>query len=293
MDKGPSREPPAAMKPLEKLTDADRSEMRGLGIGEGDFNRIVTSCVKFTYSDGWNVRKRDSKYNILWETKPSENSNKQAMRFTVNVPHCNSGSLEAIIVDDKHLEDDPNTSYVYKYDMLLQQNRVEKFIAGNVVVQCSKYRAPVPLVAPRQMVMYVTLGALLTPAQQQKLGIRPTAFSGQLADSERTDNLMAFAQCGIDYTGEEVELKKGVELGHVHYYMMLGQEEPDGSMTLTMSLDMDPAGRLPAKVVDLASEEQLRKMQLIVDLLKEKGPRPHLCSTYENTREFPFRSDLM
>ncbi|KAG5494916.1 hypothetical protein JIQ42_02532 [Leishmania sp. Namibia] len=292
MDKNRSREPPAAMKPLEELTDADTREMRELGIGEGEFNRILTSCMRFAFSGGWSVRKRDSKYGILWETKPSENSNKQAMRFTVNVPNCNTGSLEAILVDDKYFDDDPSTSCMYKYDRLLVQNHVEKRIAGNVTVQRTNYRAPVPLVAPRQMVTYTTLSALLTPAQQRQLGIRPTALSDQPADAERTDNLMAFTQCSIDYTGDEVELKKGSERGHVYSYSILGQEEPDGSMTLIMSMDMDPAGSLPAKVVDLASDEQHKKMQLMVELLKEKGPQPHLCRVYENTRDLPSRKDL-
>ncbi|KAG5471183.1 hypothetical protein CUR178_02494 [Leishmania enriettii] len=103
---------------------------------------------------------------------------------------------------------------------------------------------------------------------------------------------MAFTQCGIDYTGDEVELKKGSELGHVYSSSMLVQEESDGSMPLIMPMDMDPAGSLPAKVVDLASDEQQKKMQLMVELRKEKSPQPHLCSAYEDTRDFPCRKDL-
>ncbi|TPP47368.1 hypothetical protein CGC20_35115 [Leishmania donovani] len=270
MGKTHDHEPPATMKPLEELTDADTREMRDLGIGEGMFNRILTSCMKFALSGGWSVRKRDAKYDIVWETKPSRNSNKQAMRFTAKVPNCNTGSLEAILVDDEYLEDDPNVSYMYKYDGLLQQNHAEKRIAGNVTVQSTHYGAPVMFVAPRHIISYVTLGALLTPAQQKELGIRPTGLRDQPADAERTDNLMAFTQCCIDYTGDAVELRKGSERGHVYSYSLLGQEEPDGSMTVTMTLDMDPAGKLPAKVVDMSSDEQHKKMQRIVELLKAK-----------------------
>ncbi|CAJ1032959.1 hypothetical protein, conserved [Leishmania lindenbergi] len=291
MGRTPNHEPPAAIKPHEDLTDADRREMAELGIGEGAFNRILTSCIKFTFSSGWSVRKRDAEYDILWETKLSENCNKQAMRFTAHVPNCNTGSLEAILVDDKNFDDDPSVSCMYKYDRLLLQNHVQKRIAGNITVQRMNYRSPVPLVSPRQMVTYTTLGALLTPAQQKELGIRPTGLNNGAADADRTDSLMAFIQCGVDYTGDEVELKKGSELGHVYNYSVLGLEEPDGSMTVIMTMDMDPAGRLPAKVVDMASDEQHKKMQLIVELLKEKGKQPHLCRVYENTRDFPFRDD--
>lgn len=290
MGKTHTCEPSATMKPLKELTDADMREMRDLNIGEGMFNRILTSCMKFAFSGGWGVQKRDAKYGIVWETKPSENSNKKAMRFTAKVPKCNTGSLEAILVDDEYFKDDPKVSCMYKYDKLLQQNRVEKLIAGNVTVQSSHYGAPVMFVAPRHMVSYVTLGALLTPAQQKELGIRPTGLSDQPADAQRTDNLMAFTQCCIDYTGNAVELKKGSERGHVYNYSLLGQEEPDGSMTVTMTLDMDPAGKLPARVVDMANSEQLKKMELIVELLKAAGPQPHLCSVYKNTRNFPFRN---
>ncbi|KAK7195824.1 hypothetical protein NESM_000513500 [Novymonas esmeraldas] len=289
MTKTHDHEPPAQMRPLAELTDADRHEIKDLGIGEGMFNRILTSCMNFAFSSGWTVKKRDAKYDILWESKPSENSNKQAMRFTANVPNCNTGSLEAILLDDKDFEDDPEVSYMYKYDKLLLQNHVDKFVAANVSVQRTNYRAPALFVAPRQMMSYITLGALLTPAQQKALGLRPVGLSHESADAARTDNLMAFTQCGIDYTGSESVLKKGSERGHAYYYSVLGQEEPDGSMTVTMAMDMDPAGKLPAKVVDMASEEQHKKMQRIIDLLKEKGPQPHICSVYENTRDFPCR----
>ncbi|KAK7195825.1 hypothetical protein NESM_000513600 [Novymonas esmeraldas] len=292
MGKHVKRTPPQPLRAAAELTDADRSELSDLSVGTGDFNRILTSCMNFTVSSGWTVKKRDAKYDILWESKPSENSNKQAMRFTANVPNCNTGSLEAILLDDKDFEDDPEVSYMYKYDRLLLENHVDKFVAANVSVQRTNYRSPLVFIAPRQMMSYVTLGALLTPAQQKALGLRPVGLSHESADAARTDNLMAFTQCSIDYTGSEWTLHKGHERGHAYYYSVLGQEEPDGSMTVTVTIDMDPAGKLPAKVVDMASEEQHKKVQIIIDLLKEKGPQPHICSVYENTRDFKCLRDL-
>lgn len=302
------RQPPAQMKAESDLTAQDKEELRKLKIGEGPFNTIITDNVAFALSTGWTTKRRDDKHHILWEVKPSPHSNKQALRFTANVPRCNAATLAHLLIDDKYFDDDPDVSNIYKYQTLITENHIDKRIGGNVTVQRSNFRAPVILVSPRQMVSYVTLGCLLSPSQQQALNVWPTALkpakvdsvttttttttTGAAAAPARTDSCMAFLQCSVDYTGNESPLVKGHVLGHTYRYIVMGVEEPDGSLSLTFAMDMDPAGKLPAKVVDAANDEQLKTMQLMIEWLKEKGPADHICDVYQNTREFPVRNDV-
>lgn len=280
------------MKADADLSEKDKEELRRLKIGDGPFNKIVTDNVAFALSSGWTTKRKDDKYGILWEVKASEHSNKQALRFTANVPHCNAATLEHLLMDDKYFDDDPAVSNIYRYNTLITENHIDKRIAGNVTVQRNNFRSPVILVSPRQMVSYVTLGCLLDPAQQQALGLCPSALKEAGAAAERTDHLMAFLQCSVDYTGDESALVKKHVLGHTYRYCVMAVEEPDGSITLTLAMDMDPAGKLPAKVVDAANDEQLKTVQLMIDWLKKKGTAEHICDVYQNTRDFPCRNDL-
>lgn len=292
MNRKHERQPPAPMKADADLTAADKDELRKLKIGEGPFNTIITDNVAFALSSGWSTKHKDEKYGIVWEVKPSEWSNKHAVRFTATVPHCNAATLEHLLIDDKNFSDDPEVCNMYKYDRLITESHVDKRVAANVTVQRNNFSAPVILVSPRQMVAYCTLGCLLDPAQQTALGVCPSALKAGAAAADRTDHLMAFLQCCVDYPGKESPLVKGHVLGRVYRYCVMAVEEPDGSITLTLTFDMDPAGKLPAKVVNAAHDEQLKKMQLMIDWLRQKGPAEHICDVYKNTRDFPCRNDL-
>lgn len=291
MSKKMVREPPAKMKAEEELTDLDRKELEDLQIGDATVpcNAILSRVVSFTLSDGWVLKKIDKSHGIRWEEKRSTHNNNMAVKYTVNIPNCTTGTLEEILLSDTELTDDPEVSMMYVYDRLLERNEVVKRVAGNVLISRLLFRSPVRLISPREMLIYSCVGSSLAPEQQTKLGLWPSSLPRPAGaeTKKRDDHLMAFIQCGVEYDGkEEIDVAKGYVRGHLHHYMVMGQEEVDGSMTLTLLFDMNPSGSIPASIVESANTEQLKKAQLLVDLIKSIGFKPHTAKVYQNTRDF-------
>lgn len=273
------RQPPAAYKEDSALGDKERAELEALDIGTGAaFNRIITENVAFLNSEGWQEKKRDAATGVVWEWRRSACSDKEAARFTMRVPGANAGALQALLLDDPDFTDDPKVSSIYQWDDLIQRNHADRWLARNVYVCRTQFKSPVWGIAPREMAVYLTLGALLGPEQQRALGL-PNDTSG-----------CAFMQCGIEYTGDAgaAAEAKGHQRGHTHHYLHLAQEVPSsGELVYTYVIDADPAGSLPSRMANIANDAQFKKAKTLFKKLKEKGKKENVVKEfYTNTRDY-------
>lgn len=298
------------LKPAGDMTDADRTLLAALKVGTGDeFNMVITSVIAFYNSDGWTERKREKvksgrdkkqTYEILWEQKKSSSCDKTAARFTVTVPDMTMAAFEHVMGDDWAHRDTEDTMQ-YKFDKLVSENGVEATLAGNLSYTRACYRSPIFTIGPREFHCYLSYLNLLDAGQQQRLGVVPRSAAG--ADLARAASLRVLVQCVTDAgflnraVGAEAAAASGAlpvlvprkkhVVGVSYNYLVMGQEEADGSFTITFLVDMDLAGSLPVWAADMAITEQLEKVRIIARLCEEAAAgRESFVRPYENTREF-------
>ncbi|CAD2212794.1 hypothetical protein AGDE_02990 [Angomonas deanei] len=195
--------------------------------------------------------------------------------------------MERLLLDDPENKDDPKSSNIYKYSPLLTMQFDCARLGPNVVVNKSIHKIPMILIAPRQMVMYVTRAVLLNAEQQTALGVRPKSAT------DDQDDLNVFIQCGIEYTGDNELTKedKGYVRGSTFVFFLMGQEEKDGSLTLTYVTDVSSGGSIPSAMADRPNAGQYRMALLIHNLLADmakdkKNKEGHLVKVFDNDRLF-------
>jgi hypothetical protein len=109
--------------------------------------------------------------------------------------------------------------------------------------------------------------------RQQQTALNLVPRSCRDINTEESHRKLVFVQCGIDCQDAAPKSKDYVR-GAVHAYLLMGQEEMDGSLTLTLCVSIDPQGSIPARLVELTNEEQCVKLSAMSEILQEIGPLP-------------------
>lgn len=302
--------PPLALKPESELSDFEVKQLELLKVGPNHpFNVVIERNMEFFNSEGWKEQRRDKvksqrdkkqTYEIVWKQKVNPVSGKPALLFSVNLPGLKAGTVARMLGDNpEHVPGKDNN--LKKIDPLMD-NRVDHYYGTNLFLNHSTHRPPIFTVSSREMRGYQSYLCSFTAEQQEKLGIVPrkeVQGMDKKEAQERRKQLHVVAQCAIDFSlfnkdnqiEEEAEkqaseVEKKHVLGTLFHYLVMGQEELDGSLTLVMVIDMDPAGSLPTKLVEVALSGQLDKMKAMVQLCDKEGSVENYLRPYENTREF-------
>ena len=216
--------------------------------------------ASFNNTPGWTLS--TVKDNVRFEKMKSPFCNKDACRFTINVPKSSPAALAAILSDDPEFTNPK--AYAFQFDRLLEKRRiVERLEPGRVVCQ-NFFKSPVWGIGARDMVPIIAT-RYLTLAQQKHLRLRPASAG---SDDEM---LAVWVQGGLD-KGKEHPVCSGYVRGAVHRYLLMGQEEKDGSVTITLMVSVDPQGGIPAWAVAQTNELQIEKLTIMAKLVTQLGP---------------------
>lgn len=233
---------------------------------DGDLTSIpevLTVNALFNNSAGWTYV--STKNNVRFEKKKSPYCNKDACRFTVNVPNATAGSLMQVFSDDPDLT--RKDALAYKFDRLLEKRHIVERLDGGLLTAHNYFKSPVWAISARDFISTVT-AKWLSPAQQRLLNVRPAS-----ASSDDKDDLAVWMQGAVDAQDREPAVT-GYVRGAIHRYMMLGKEEKDGSLTIVMMFSVDPQGSIPASAVAMSNAEQGSKLGRIAALVAQFGPVP-------------------
>lgn len=250
---------PIALAPSTSCTPGVTSS------GAASFPDIITKPIELYRSSQWKYRL--TKEGVVFEEMPSPFCNKKATRFTLTIPKATAQSVAALVCDDP--DGTNKNSRAYRFDRLLSGKRiVRRNDDGSVIVQ-TFYKSPVFGVAARDMVTHLNTQTIITNrADQEALGIVPKSYQQTPSNGETG---AVFIQSGLNY-GTKHPVESKFCRGAVHIFLLMGQEEKDGSLTLSMTLSVDPQGVIPASVVEMTSVEQVEKMILMRQILAEIGP---------------------
>ncbi|KEG13634.1 hypothetical protein DQ04_00881020 [Trypanosoma grayi] len=270
----------APLSPLNARETALRDEISP----EGPFSLIVRLPIEFAAeSRGWGKRHVRQDGLVIWE-KTSEYSKNKAVLITGNVLNANVGSLQELLLDDPNFED-RKTTYAYKYDKLLSGRALVKTLGRNEFIVLTRYSSPAWGAAPREVLSCISTANLLTPAQQEALGLRQASSA-----NAHGRELLAFAQCGIHCPQDAVLLPPSLasrqhQRAVAHIYLIMGLEEADGSLTLRLCFDVDPGGHA-SSLQAFANKQHILKAAAIANLIAEIGPKPNKVLPYVNSRDF-------
>jgi hypothetical protein len=240
------------------------------------FSELITIPLKMHHSTNWAFKSKTD--GVLFEEMESPFCNKKACRFTLNVPNSTCAALEKMLCDDP--ECNSKTSYAYKFDTLLSSKKLIRRINETDIVLQNMYKSPFFGIAARDMVTRFNNGVFITNREDQEaLGVVPATF----ASSAGRKTGVVFIQSCIDHgKPNQTPVVKGYTRGAVHAYLAMGQEEDDGSLTITLTMSVDPQGSIPASIVEATNAEQVKKLQIMRGILNEIGPI---------RKEFPAEAD--
>lgn len=230
------------------------------------YSELVTIPLKLHHSGDWKFKSRTD--GVLFEEMSSPYCNKKACRFSMTVSNATCAAMEKMLCDD--LDCNNKNSYAYKFDTLLSGKRMIRRLSDKEVILQSLYKSPFFGIAPRDMVAHLNVGVFITSRKDQEmLGVVPMSYKD--SPSERTG--VVFVQSCIDHgKPSETPETKGFCRGAVHVYLAMGQEEEDGSLTLTLTMSVDPQGSIPASIVEATNAEQVKKLQIMRSILHQIGP---------------------
>lgn len=230
-------------------------------------SEVVLKPLGLHHSDKWKLRTQ--KDGVTFEDMPSPFCDKKAVRITVSIPSATVHSFEKIVADDPDASN--VNSYAYKFDTMLKGRHLIKRVDANTIIACAMYKTPVIAVAPRDFVMHLnTKTVLTTREEQEELGVVPKSFRD---DPEKKTGAVFF-QSAIDNGREHPNENTKYLRGALHAWLLMAQEEKDGSLTVTMTMSVDPQGNIPAVLMDLTSSEQIKMLKTIRSLVSAVGPLP-------------------
>ncbi|CAD2222840.1 hypothetical protein AGDE_13805 [Angomonas deanei] len=188
---------------------------------------------------------------VRCEHRYSNNDTVHSIRYSVNVPLANVGTMQAVLLDDVDGQfDELHSSNLYTWDTLLQSRQILKKLDYNLYVVRYQRRSSMWGVPSSDLDQFVIPAVVLNSEQQKALNIsditpRPPAAEGR---RKGHGNLRAFLQCAIPcpesfsapYVEEAAEGKgrsptsKEEPTKIAATSLLLGLEEADGSLTLCL-----------------------------------------------------------
>lgn len=250
---------------------------------------------------------------VTVDTNPAKET-----RLTINVPNCNVGSLQCVMLQGfaapQGNAGEASASAVGAERSVLESTSFSNPMHCSVLQQLGYnlyvLRTIIPSricgVPPWRLLQYFSPAILLDSTQQASLGLRP--IRGAAARAALQDR-MAFVQCGLPCPagvfqdvddnggGDEDDAGNG-EGGAGKQYsnvaqatFLVGMEEADGSLTVSLYTSIaTPIGTtLPSNWADVIQTEPTRFMYAIASALHHLGNQPNHLAPYRNARGFqPF-----
>eukprot|EP00331_Platyophrya_macrostoma_P031026 CAMPEP_0176437262 /NCGR_PEP_ID=MMETSP0127-20121128/18502_1 /TAXON_ID=938130 /ORGANISM="Platyophrya macrostoma, Strain WH" /LENGTH=605 /DNA_ID=CAMNT_0017820825 /DNA_START=45 /DNA_END=1862 /DNA_ORIENTATION=+ len=195
----------------------------------------ITKGLELYHSTQW--KHKLTKNDVTFEEMPSPYCDKKACRFTCRIPNMTAYAVERLL-EKRFVKAVDDTSSIYQ----------------------TLYKSPVFGVSGRDMVACLTPKLYVTDLEtQRKLGLLSP-------DDTRTVARPIFLQAATD-EGKNFPAESKFVRGAIHRFLVVAREEEDSSLTLTMTMNVDPQGIIPARVVELTNAEQCQKLAIMRNIL--------------------------